>query len=61
MPMRGTPGWSSSTPGCCATQLMREETSRPSNDGLSTSAAPPDWPKPRGSQVSTLNPPCQSC
>src|ERR1700676_1267354 len=60
MPMRGTPDRSSSTPCWRATQLMRVETSRPSKLGLSTSASPADFPNPRGSQVSTLKPPCQS-
>ena len=60
MPTRGTPGRSSWTPACCATQLSMADTSRPSSFGLSTSASPPEWPKPRGSHVKTLNPPCQS-
>ena len=60
MPTRGTPGRSSRTPGRRATQLSISETSRPSKFGLSTSAFPPEWPKPRGSHVKTLNPPRQS-
>src|SRR5271166_5858112 len=56
MPMRGSPGASSCTPGCVATHSINCETSFASTFGLSTSASPPDAPKPRGSQVSTEYP-----
>ena len=47
-------GQPSCTPGRVATQLISALTSRPSKLALSTSALPPDFPNPRGSQVSTL-------
>src|SRR3954454_4822319 len=47
---------SSCASGCLATKSSRACTSRPSYRGSSISTVPPDCPKPRGSQVSTLEP-----
>ena len=47
MPILGSPGRSSCTPGRVATQSINCETSFASTVGLSTSASPPDAPKPR--------------
>ena len=54
MPARGSPGPSSCASGRVAIQSSSAWTSRPSKSALSTCAVPPDVPKPRGSQVSTL-------
>lgn len=56
MPTRGSPGLSSCAHGCVATQSIIADTSRPSIDGVSIETMPPDAPKPRGAQVTTLYP-----
>ena len=54
MPTRGSPALSSWASGCFASQSISADASRASKSGESTATCPPDWPKPRGSQVRTL-------
>ena len=60
MPTRGSPALSSWASGCCASQSISAETSRPSASGESTVTVPPELPNPRASHVSTLKPALRS-
>src|SRR4051794_36458912 len=60
MPTRGSPARSSCASGCLATKSISALTSRPSKSLESTSTVPPELPKPRASQVSTLKPALRS-
>ena len=60
MPTRGSFGPSSRASGWSASQSSSAFTSRPSKSLESTVTVPPDSPKPRESQVSTLNPALRS-
>src|SRR4051812_36688139 len=60
MPTRGSPIASSRASGCWASQSISALTSRTSASGESTCTVPPEEPKPRASQVSTLKPALRS-
>ena len=60
MPTRGSPAASSSASGWVASQSISADTSRASLSGASTVTVPPEFPKPRESQVRTLKPALRS-